>query len=147
MKRIVLAAVALALFASCKPKKCPTCDACPPPPPPCPSGECSLDLDKGTVPSVTYRLVEQDGKFFMTATLPDKRVLALPIAATQSVYVDGKLTEGGTQMLGPGSCPCRLPQCLPYCRPIASVISGTLDPNAGGGGGSGSGSGTAPTPQ
>jgi hypothetical protein len=126
MKRIVLAAVAVALFASCKPKKCPTCDACPPPQPPCPEATCDVKLEDAgkSILVKPFYLVEKDGKYFLTTTDVEKHELAIPITETTPVYVDGQQTTGGeTFSRGPGSCPCRLPQCLPYCRPIGSVLT------------------------
>jgi hypothetical protein len=138
MKRIVLVALALAFVASCKKKECPTCEKCPPPPPACPEPTCDIALDDGGKASVasTWRLVEQDGKAFLTTTLADKRVLAVPMTATTPIYVDGKQSTGEV-MLGPGggSCPCRLPQCLPYCRPIGELLGTSVDPTAGSGSG------------
>lgn len=126
MKRIVLAVLALAFVVSCKKKECPTCEKCPPVPPPCPEAKCDPEIDDGGTKLVVpaWRLIEKDGKKFLTTTLADKRELAVPVTATTPVFVDGK--EGnGEVLLGPGggSCPCRLPQCLPYCRPIGSVLS------------------------
>ncbi len=128
MKRIVLAALVLAFVASCKQKECPTCEKCPPPttPPACPEPSCDLTLDDAGKQLVAphWRLVEQEGKAFITAKLGDGRVIAVPLSATTPIVVDGKEATGEV-LLGPGggSCPCRLPQCLPYCRPIGSVLS------------------------
>lgn len=131
MKRIMLAAVALAFVVSCKKKECPPCDKCPPAPPPCPEAKCDIELDDAGKMSVavSWRLVEQDGKAFFTATLADKRVIAVPVTAATPVYVDGKQGTGEV-LFGPGggSCPCRLPQCIPYCRPIGEVLGTSVSP-------------------
>lgn len=133
MKRIVLAILVLAFVASCKQKECPTCEKCPPPAPAptCPEAKCDLTLDDNGNARIAphWRLVEQEGaegkegKAFITAKLGDGRVIAVPLTPTTPILVDGKEATGGV-LLGPGggSCPCRLPQCLPYCRPIGDVL-------------------------
>ncbi|MBZ0233435.1 MAG: hypothetical protein K8M05_14000 [Deltaproteobacteria bacterium] len=126
MKRIVLAALVLAFAASCKKTECPTCptaEKCPPPPAPCPEASCDIKLDDGST-AAAWRLVHQDGKAFLTTTLADKRVIAVPVTETTQILIDGQQATGGeTLRPGGGSCPCQLPQCLPYCRPIGSVLS------------------------
>jgi hypothetical protein len=127
MKRIVLAVLAvlaLALVASCKPKECPACPP-PQPAPTCPEAKCDIALENASTTPAWY-LVEQDGKVMLTATMPDKRVIAVPIEPTTQVFVDGKAGTGDSVLrLG---CPCRLDQCMPYCRPIGDVLSPTPQP-------------------
>ncbi|HUQ05334.1 MAG TPA: hypothetical protein VM261_22685 [Kofleriaceae bacterium] len=130
MKRIILAVLALFLVAGCKKTECPTCEKCPPAatptPTPCPDENCSLELEENskTTLSPAWRLVEENGKFVLTTTLEDKRVIAVPLSATTPLFIDGKQTTGEQLLIGPGGgCPCRLLQCMPYCRPIGSVLS------------------------
>lgn len=126
MKRIVLAVLALAFVVSCKPKECPP----PQPAPTCPEATCDVAFEDAgqKLTSPAWRLVEQDGKMMLTTTLADKRVIAVPIAPTTSLFVDGKESTGETLLKGPGGCPCRLLQCMPYCRPIGDVLSPTPQP-------------------
>jgi hypothetical protein len=49
----------------------------------------------------------------------------VPLDAKTLIYVDGKESSGETVFAfgGGGGCPCTVPACMPYCRPIGSVLT------------------------
>ncbi len=131
--------VALALAAGCKKKTCPECPAAPA----CPEPSCDLKIDDGgkAITALAYRLVEKDGKWVMTAVGADGKAIAIPLDPNSPAWVDGKLDTVSGLLGGPGGgggCPCRIPACIPFCRPVASLLDkppGELFPGLGGGSG------------
>jgi len=114
-------------LSACGDKACPQC--------PAPgtgtgtgtgTGGAPIDAAASDDDGYEFRLVEKDGKAAFVGTSIKGRVLVIPVDPRSRAYADAKQGTADELMTFTvaenGGCPCRLPQCWPYCRVAAPVL-------------------------
>lgn len=119
---MIVCVAVLATVAGCKQKDCPAA-------PPCPKVECPQPVDGGAgedLAAPVFRIIEgANGNKAFVGTVDGKDVV-VPIDPAKTRVFDAAAPTAPTTadklLAAPGSCPCRLPVCQPYCRKAAAVV-------------------------